>query len=298
LVDWLLVDWDIINELTNQPMFSKVTILTYYNNYNDDYYPIESPLTFSEEELDDLFYEESYVYLPPQPAVGLADPMNKRMMMLLMFVVTVGVVMTLIRVSSSGGAGGQPSAAGGSQQEALPSQGSSAVAAAVPFQGKIASFFTDEVKHWESKIVEWSQLYGVDPNIVATVMQIESCGDPQAVSSAGAQSLFQVMPFHFTAGENSMDPDTNAKRGMIFMADLLSRSNGDVGMALAGYNGGPGVMSRAMSSWPAETQRYYRWGTGIYNDVVNGSASSATLQEWLAAGGSALCNQAASRLGL
>jgi hypothetical protein len=269
-----------------------VTTLTYYNN--DDYYPIDTPLTFSDEEIDDLYYEERGVYMPPQPAIGLADPMNKRMLMLLLFVVAVGVVMTLIRTSANGGAGGQPSAADSPPQQAL--QG--AAVAAVPFQGAIASFFTDEVKHWETKIIEWSQLYSVDPNVVATVMQIESCGDPKAVSSAGAQSLFQVMPFHFTAGENSMDPDTNAKRGMIFMADLLSRSNGDVGMALAGYNGGPGVMSRAMSTWPAETQRYYRWGSGIYGDVVNGSATSETLQQWLAAGGSALCNQAAARLGL
>lgn len=276
-----------------------MTILTYYNNYHDDYYPINTPFTFSEDETDDYYYEESGVYIPPQPsiAIGLADPINKRMMMLLLFVIAVGVVMTVVRANSNGNIGGQPPTAGEAQQPAQQSQGVP-VGAAVPFQGNIASFFTDEVKYWESKIVEWGQLYHIDPNIVATVMQIESCGDPRAISSAGAQSLFQVMPFHFTAGENAMDPDTNAKRGMLFMADLLSRSNGDVGMALAGYNGGPGVMSRSMNSWPAETQRYYRWGSGIYNDIVNGSATSETLQQWLAAGGSALCNQAAARLGL
>lgn len=271
--------------------------MTYYNNYNDDYYPIDSPLTVSEEELDDFYYEEEVIYMPPKPALGLADPMNKQMLMLLLFVIGFGVLMATFRSGSAGGSGGQPPAGRENQQQIQSSQGAPA-AAAVTFQGNIASFFTKEVKYWESKIVEWGNMYGVDPNIVATVMQIESCGDPQAISSAGAQSLFQVMPFHFVAGENAMDPDTNAKRGMIFMADLLSRSNGDVGLALAGYNGGPGVMSRTMSSWPAETQRYYRWGSGIHSDVVNNSATSETLQQWLAAGGSALCNQAAGRLGL
>ncbi|MFZ0544672.1 MAG: lytic transglycosylase domain-containing protein [Candidatus Promineifilaceae bacterium] len=261
--------------------------MTYYNDYDNDYYPIDTPLTFSQDELEGL-YDEGYVYLPPRPAFGLADPINRRMLMLLLFVVFVGGLMTLIHTSKNG-SGGQPPAASDSQGK---------VEAAVPYQGVIAPFFTDEVKHWESKIIEWSQLYGVEPNVVATVMQIESCGDPQAVSGAGAQSLFQVMPFHFAAGENSMDPDTNAKRGMIFLADLLSRSNGDVGMALAGYNGGPGVMTRAWESWPAETQRYYLWGSGIYNDVINGSQSSETLQQWLAAGGESLCQQASARLGL
>jgi hypothetical protein len=268
-----------------------VKSLTYYNDYDDNYYPIDTPLTFSEEELDN-FYDEPAVYLPPRPTVGLADPVNKRMIMLLLFVVLMGGIMTFFRTTRNG-SGGQPQSTGDDQAQALP--GAAVVSS---FQGLIAPFFTREVKHWESKIVEWSRLYGVEPNVVATVMQIESCGDPQAVSSAGAQSLFQVMPFHFAAGENSMDPDTNAKRGMIFMSDLLSRSNGDVGMALAGYNGGPSVMSRTLETWPSETQRYYRWGTGIYDDVVNGRDSSETLQQWLAAGGASLCNQAAARLGL
>jgi soluble lytic murein transglycosylase-like protein len=267
--------------------------LTYYDDYYDDYYPIDSPLSFSDEELDG-FYDNPAVYMPPRPAIGLGDPMNKQMALLLLFVVCVGGIMTLIYTSSNGGAGGQPRAANDPQQP----QDQALQNAAVPFQGNIASFFTKEVKYWEAKIVEWGQLYGVDPNIVATVMQIESCGDPQAVSGAGAQSLFQVMPFHFVAGENSMDPDTNAKRGMIFMADLLSRSNGDVGLALAGYNGGPSVMSRGMESWPAETQRYYRWGNGIFNEISAGQPASETLNQWLAAGGSSLCQQAAARLGL
>lgn len=274
--------------------------MTYDDNYNDDYYPIDSPLSFSEEELDG-YYEDSLVYLPPRPAIGLADPMNRQMLMLLLFVIFVGGIMTFIYSSSNGGAGGQPQAQAVNANAPQQTQGQAlqgAAIAAVPFQGEIASFFTKEVKYWESKIVEWGQLYEVDPNIVATVMQIESCGDPRAISSAGAQSLFQVMPFHFTAGENSMDPDTNAKRGMIFMADLLSRSNGDVGLALAGYNGGPGVMSRSMTTWPAETQRYYRWGNGIYGEISSGQATSETLNQWLAAGGSALCQQAAARLGL
>jgi hypothetical protein len=264
--------------------------MNYYNDYNDDYYPIDTPLTFSEEELDDLY--GSPPIGPSRPSGGLADPVNRRMLMLLLFAILMGGVMTFIRTNGSGGAGGQP------QTTTNNGPALQGAAAAAPVQGVIAPLFTREIKHWETKILEWSLIYGVEPNIVATVMQIESCGDPQAVSGAGAQSLFQVMPFHFAAGENSMDPDTNAKRGMIFMADLLSRSNGDVALALAGYNGGPSVMSRSWESWPNETQRYFRWGSGIYADASTGNDTSETLQQWLAAGGASLCQQAASRLGL
>src|SRR5262245_60640765 len=61
----------------------------------------------------------------------------------------------------------------------------------------IGVLFTPEVQYWTPRILVWAARYGVDPNMLATVIQIESCGDPTVGSSAGAQGLFQVMPFHF-----------------------------------------------------------------------------------------------------
>lgn len=162
----------------------------------------------------------------------------------------------------------------------------------------LSPIFAPAVKHWESKIVEWANTHGLDPNMVATIMQIESCGDPQAVSSAGAQGLFQVMPFHFAAGEIMTDPDTNAYRGMKFLAELMVMFNGDTGLSMAGYNGGPGNAKKSPEFWPSETQRYHKWGTGIYSDAQAGVTVSPNLQRWLDAGGTSLCNQAAQRLGI
>jgi hypothetical protein len=167
----------------------------------------------------------------------------------------------------------------------------------VSLDGKISPVFTPEVQYWESKILEWSKLYGVDPNMAAIIMQVESCGDPGAESYAGAQSLFQVMPFHFTAGENMQDPDTNARRGLNYFRDGMNMTNGDVGRSFAGYNGGHGTAAKSWDNWPNETQRYFYWTTGIYEDIQAGLTESPRLQEWLAAGGSGLCAQAAARLG-
>src|SRR3972149_6264675 len=61
----------------------------------------------------------------------------------------------------------------------------------------LSPIFTPEVQHCADKIQGWSASAGIDPNLVATVMQIESCGDPQALSRSGAMGLFQVMPYHF-----------------------------------------------------------------------------------------------------
>lgn len=164
--------------------------------------------------------------------------------------------------------------------------------------GGIAPLFTREVQHWAPQIVAWAAEFGLDPNMAATVMQIESCGDPNAVSSAGAQGLFQVMPFHFSPGEEMQDPNTNARRGMAYLALGMEQTGGDTSRTFAGYNGGHGTAARGWETWPAETQRYYVWSTGIYKDAVAGSATSETLNQWLAAGGAGLCQQAAARLGL
>ena len=160
---------------------------------------------------------------------------------------------------------------------------------------KLSPAFRPEVLKWEPDILKWSDKYGLDPNLVATIMQIESCGDPAAVSPSGATGLFQVMPFHFEAGEDMSDPATNARRGLSYLADSLKQSQGDVGLALAAYNGGQSLMAVSSADWPAETQRYYEWGTGIYSEVSQGSNPSPTLERWLAAGGSSLCDQAAAR---
>lgn len=164
------------------------------------------------------------------------------------------------------------------------------------YGGEIAPLFTAPVQHWSADISRWADEYDLDPNLLATVMQIESCGHPTVSSVAGAQGLFQVMPFHFASDEDQLDPDTNAMRGAAFLNECLDWASGDTGLAMACYNGGPSVISRPMDTWYDEPRRYYRWGTGIYADAVSNSSSSDTLDAWLAAGGANLCDSASSVL--
>ncbi len=163
--------------------------------------------------------------------------------------------------------------------------------------GRIAPFFTPEVRHWEGDILRWAAAYHLDPNLIATVMQIESCGNPRAVSSAGARGLFQVMPFHFAAGENPFDPETNARRGLGYLQAALQRSGGNVRLALAGYNGGLGVIGLPENLWPAETRLYVRLGWPIYQDARAGRRQSPTLSRFFHAG-RGMCAAADRQLGL
>lgn len=163
---------------------------------------------------------------------------------------------------------------------------------------QIAALFTPEVQYWEPKISSWAKEMNLDPNLIATVMQIESCGNPTARSSVGAMGLFQVMPYHFGSDEDPYKPNTNARRGLAYLKSALEARGGVTRLALAGYNAGITGAQKPENAWPAETIRYVYWGTGIYKDAQNGKEASARLEEWLAAGGASLCRQASQHLGL
>jgi hypothetical protein len=166
-----------------------------------------------------------------------------------------------------------------------------------PNHPSLTPLFAPSVLFWEADILRWAAQAELDPNLVATVMQIESCGDPRALSPAGAMGLFQVMPYHFKKDDSPYQPDTNASRGLAYLKESLS-THQNVRLALAGYNGGIGTASKPEHQWPKETIRYAYWSIGIYQDATQGAAFSPRLDEWFAAGGASLCRQAEQRLGL
>jgi len=263
--------------------------MTVYEQQLTTFWTVETPLNEQFEYEPEIIIDE--YDLPP-------DPMQQRMMMILTFVL-VGVLLFAFLVMPRLAKADLPLLGTDSAETVNPVASTDNIDnKAIHYQGKISAVFSDEVKYWENDIVRWAGEHNLDPDMVATIMQIESCGDPQALSIAGAQGLFQVMPFHFTAGENMLDPDTNARRGMNYFAERLVQTAGDVGKAFAGYNGGHVAAGSSWDNWAAETQRYYVWTTGLFEDAKAGLTESPTLQQWYAAGGASLCQQAASRLSL
>jgi len=184
------------------------------------------------------------------------------------------------------------------QAESLPSLSTVEERPAAIPSTSLSPIFTPEIHYWADSITRWAAASNLDPNLAAVVMQIESCGDPRATSRAGAMGLFQVMPFHFMAGENPYQPDTNALRGLGYLKRSLDTANGNARLALAGYNGGIGVISRGEWTWAAETARYVKYGFPIYQDASRGVTNSSALDEWYNRYGAGLCRQAAQRLGL
>jgi len=105
------------------------------------------------------------------------------------------------------------------------------------------------------------------------------------------------MPFHFHITDNPFNPDTNALRGLNYLSRSLDAAGGNPRLAMAGYNGGIGVISRGEWTWHAETRRYVEIGAPLYEDARSGATSSPTFDKWYGRGTS-LCRQARNRLGI
>ena len=100
---------------------------------------------------------------------------------------------------------------------------------------------------------------GVSAELVAAMIQVESHGDPSAISPAGAAGLMQLMPdTAVTYGVfNRFDPEDNVSGGCRYLHDLLVRYHNNVALAVAAYNAGPGAVDASHGLPPfAETRAY------------------------------------------
>jgi len=117
-----------------------------------------------------------------------------------------------------------------------------------------------------SIIEEEARRANLDPLIIEIIVKHESAFNPSATSGVGAQGLMQLMPE--TAADlgckNAYDPAQNVAAGTRYFADLY-RQFGDLSLALAAYNAGPGNVSSFGGVPPyAETQNYVASIAGEY----------------------------------
>lgn len=136
------------------------------------------------------------------------------------------------------GGGFGPPLGGGFRPPSLgrPKAPTTSPTSATPTGGTGATGADPGTDKWRGLIDEAAAQYGIDGDAIQAVMMIESGGNEGARSVAGAMGLMQVMPFHFGAGEDGMDPRTNVMKGAKILADNLKRY-GSWDKAVAAYLG-------------------------------------------------------------
>lgn len=105
------------------------------------------------------------------------------------------------------------------------------------------------------------RLYRLPEGLLRSVAIAESSGNPNAVSGAGAQGLFQIMPATGRdlglRGNDAFDPMKAAGAAAKYLSQLLKANHGDLSKALASYNWGLGnVQKHGMALMPQETRNY------------------------------------------
>lgn len=137
----------------------------------------------------------------------------------------------------------------------------------------------DEDPEYSELIGSYAQKHGLDPSLVRRVIEAESNFDPKSVSKKGAMGLMQLMPE--TARElgvtNPFDPEQNIAGGTKYLARLLKQNRGNISLALAAYNAGPGAVRDhgGIPPFPETKQYIAKILRGIQKDLSQDSLENS-----------------------
>lgn len=132
----------------------------------------------------------------------------------------------------------------------------------VDMSGRMTPFVKDpdERLHILRLAHEQARRFNLKPELVLSVMHVESLFDRFAISSVGAQGLMQVMPFWRNEigapDDNLIDVATNIRYGCAILRAYLTREDGNLMHALARYNGSRGKLwypEKVFNAW----ERYW-----------------------------------------
>lgn len=135
----------------------------------------------------------------------------------------------------------------------------------------------DELERLARVIVEESRRHELPVGLILAVIEVESSYDPFAVSPVGAMGLMQLLPstgaevarelrLPWAGPQTLFDPATNVRLGVTYLRELRDRF-GEMSVALAAYNWGPGHIGRRLRRGAPLPVRYASRVLTVYGRV-------------------------------
>ena len=146
---------------------------------------------------------------------------------------------------------------------------------------RVRSTKAGDPRLYEGHIQRAASRYAMDPLLIKAVIKAESNFDSQAVSAKGAKGLMQLMPD--TAADlnvwNPFDPQENILGGTNYLRQMMARFGGNLRLALAAYNAGPGRVEAAQGiPLIPETQQYV---SNVIQHYRQMTAAASPASRWL-----------------
>lgn len=151
---------------------------------------------------------------------------------------------------------------------------------------QLGSGFTPTVLHWEQDIIHWSRQYQLPPNLIASAIQTESCGNPHQISTDNEYGLFQVPEFQFDANETLLDPNIGASYALPHLRRCYLTFGDNTVQVLACYQDNPQQSLTLTDPIPMTAITM----AGIYWEAHQ--EQNRTLQQWLAETNGLTCQRA------
>jgi soluble lytic murein transglycosylase-like protein len=138
------------------------------------------------------------------------------------------------------------------------------------------------VSTFDDIINQMASLYNVPASLISAVINQESRFNPSAQSPKGAMGLMQLMPGTFREmlpGGDPWNPADNIRAGTKYLSQMLSMFGGNVQLALAAYNSGPGTVKKYGGIPPIkETQNYVQRVMSYFNIFSSADSDSPQAQ--------------------
>lgn len=145
------------------------------------------------------------------------------------------------------------------------------------------SCFAQTNEQIENLVKKYSKQNGLDKDLVKSIIQVSSAGDPKAKSESGSAGLMQLAPsvVKDLAIKNPFDAEQNIKGGCAYLKMLMNQFN-NLELAVAAFNAGPAVISKTgkVPSYP-ETKNFVEAVMNLYKALKEEAVESELYGAWL-----------------